>query len=54
MLRAYDRDSGWELPTGCRVALNTNGECPPASVIRYTNFPDALRAFLVQEGYLAR
>lgn len=54
MLRSYDRDSGWELPTGCRVAPDADGECPPAAVIRYTNFPDALRVFLVRQGYIAR
>lgn len=54
MLRAYDRDSGWELPTGCRVALHPAGACPPSAVITYSSFPDALRAFLVQQGYLAR
>ena len=54
MLRAYDRDSGWDLPTGCRVALDRQGGCPEASTIRYANFPDALRAFLVRQGYLAR
>jgi hypothetical protein len=54
MLRAYDRDSGWDLPTGCRVALDRQGGCPEASAIRYANFPDALRAFLVRQGYLAR
>lgn len=54
MLRAYDRTSDWELPTGCRVALNAEGECPAAATIRYANFPDALRAFLVRQGYLAR
>lgn len=54
MLRAYERDSGWELPTGCRVALNTQGECPAASVIRYANYPDSLRAFLVRQGYIPR
>jgi hypothetical protein len=54
MLRSYDRDSGWDLPTGCRVAPNAGGECPPASVIRYANYPDALRAFLVEQGYIAR
>ena len=54
MLRAYDRDSGWDLPSGCRARLNADGECPPASVIRYTNYPDALRAFLVRQGYIAR
>lgn len=54
MLRHYDRASDWELPTGCRVAVNANGECPDSAVIRYTNFPDALRAFLVRQGYIAR
>ena len=54
MLRSYDRNSGWELPTGCRVPPDAGGGCPTASVIRYTNYPDALRAFLVQQGYLAR
>ena len=54
MLRAYDRDSGWELPTGCRVTLHPQTGCPPASVITYSNFPDALRAFLVEHGYIAR
>lgn len=54
MLTAYDRDSGWDLPTGCRVALDRQGGCPAAATIRYANFPDALRAFLVRQGYLAR
>jgi hypothetical protein len=54
MLRAYDRDSGWELPNGCRIPLRVQAGCPAASVITYANFPDALRAFLVQQGYLAR
>lgn len=54
MLRSYDRNSDWDLPTGCRVALNAGGECPPPSVIRYANYPDALRAFLVEQGYIAR
>jgi hypothetical protein len=54
MLRAYDRESDWEYPTGCRVAPGPNGECPAAATITYTNFPDALRAFLVRQGYIAR
>lgn len=54
MLRSYDRHSDWELPTGCRVALDANGQCPPDAVIRYANYPDALRAFLVEQGYLPR
>ena len=54
MLAAYDRDSGWELPTGCRVPLDRQGDCPASATIRYASFPDALRAFLVRQGYLAR
>jgi hypothetical protein len=54
MLRAYDRESDWELPTGCRVAPSADGACPEASVVRYANFPDALRAFLIRQGYIAR
>lgn len=54
MLRSYDRESDWELPTGCRVAPSPDGACPEASVIRYSSFPDALRAFLVRQGYIAR
>lgn len=54
MLRSWDRNSDWELPTGCRVALNASGECPPDAVIRYATYPDALRAFLVEQGYLPR
>lgn len=54
MLRHYDRASGWDLPTGCRVPLGRGGGCPTRAVIRYTNYPAALRAFLVQQGYIAR
>ncbi|HEX2764551.1 MAG TPA: hypothetical protein VHM92_12015 [Allosphingosinicella sp.] len=52
MVQAYDRRaeaSEW-LPTGCRVA--TEGECPEAETIRYADFPAALRAFLVRQGYI--
>ncbi len=54
MLRSYDRDSGWDLPPGCRVRVDARGECPGGAVIRYTSYPDALRAFLVLQGYIAR
>jgi hypothetical protein len=53
MLRAYNRRSDWELPTGCRVDVG-NAECPPASVIRYRTYPEALRYFLVRRGYIRR
>src|SRR6218665_436217 len=45
MLLSYDRRSDWDYPTGCRVAPPRDGGCPPASVIRYRDYPAALRAF---------
>jgi hypothetical protein len=55
MLQAYDRsgNSAVWLPTECRVALS-EGECPEAETIRYSTFPEALRAFLIRNGYIAR
>lgn len=53
MLRHYDRDDHWRLPPGCRVAIVGGGQCPAASVVVYKNYPEALRAFLVRNGYLA-
>jgi hypothetical protein len=54
VLRSYDRNADWDYPTGCRVALPAGGECPAASVIRYRDYPAALRAFLVRQGYIRR
>ena len=53
MLGAYDRHSDWTLPTGCRVAL-VDHQCPQGQAIEYGNYPVALRAFLIEQGYIAR
>ena len=53
MLRAYDRSFDWPLPGGCRVAL-VDLQCPQGQALEYDNYPDALRAFLVELGYLDR
>lgn len=53
MLAAYDRDSDWPLPQGCRTRP-AEGECPAADVIAFDDYPDALRAFLVRQGYISR
>jgi hypothetical protein len=53
MLQAYDRDFDWPLPGGCRVAL-IDLQCPEGQAIEYDNYPDALRAFLLEQGYLVR
>lgn len=53
MLRHHDRNPGWELPQGCRGPL-VDGSCPEANLVRHENYPDALRDFLVQQGYIDR
>ena len=53
MLQAYDRNSSWPLPADCRVAL-VDHQCPEGQSIEHANYPDALRAFLIQQGYLVR
>ncbi|WP_106639100.1 hypothetical protein [Allosphingosinicella vermicomposti] len=50
MLRSYENDAEWDLPTGCRVS--TKGECPEDQLIEYSSYPEALRAFLIERGYL--
>jgi hypothetical protein len=53
MLRSYQRDSNWDLPTGCRVDDRERG-CPDADVIHYHDYPDALRHFLIRLHYIRR
>jgi len=54
MLNAYKRDSDWELPSGCRRTMPENEACPDADQIHYTDYPDALRHFLIEQHYIAR
>jgi hypothetical protein len=51
MLQSYQRDSNWELPTGCRID-DRNRLCPAADRIHYRNYPDALRHFLIRYHYI--
>lgn len=53
MLRSYDRSFEWDLPPGCRSA-RSEGACLEGDVIEYDNYPDALRALLVDLGYIPR
>ena len=53
MLRSYDRNSSWPLPGDCRVAL-VDYQCPEGQRTEYADYPEALRAFLVQQGYIER
>jgi hypothetical protein len=53
MLKAFDPRSSWELPTRCAVAIRS-GTCPPAAQRKSRSYPDALRWFLQEQGYLPR
>jgi hypothetical protein len=53
MLHSYERNSTWDLPTGCRVDDRVRG-CPDADVIHYRDYPDALRHFLIRLHYIRR
>ena len=53
MLQHHDRDSEWGLEQGCQVALSDR-ECPEGQTIRFASYPDALRHFLIERGYIAR
>lgn len=52
MLRAHQRPGGG--PDGCRIALRGGATCPGRQTIRYPTYPEALRAFLIRTGYIAR
>lgn len=51
ILKSYDRKSNWELPTSCRTP--GPGQCPPGDVVKFKTYPEALRAFLRENGYPA-
>ena len=53
MLRSYDRNFEWTLPTGCKIDPG-EGLCPEDQQVEYDNYPDALRAFLIDLGYIPR
>jgi uncharacterized protein YecT (DUF1311 family) len=51
MLSHYNPDDDWQYPIGCSVETS-GGQCPVGSEIRYSNYPDALLAFLTEAGYV--
>lgn len=53
MLDSYDPKDDWTLPTGCKVAP-VEYECPKGQEITFTNYPDALKGFLKDYGYIPR
>ena len=53
MLENYHRSAEWELPSSCRVE-NRDEACPEDQRVEFTSYPDALRAFLQEQGYIPR
>lgn len=51
MLKNYDPQSGWALPTGCRTAL-VKQVCPDGQALVFRDYPGALTWFLRDAGYL--
>ena len=53
MLENYDKSDTWELPADCDVEPDrVTGQCPKGHERKFDNYPDALRAFLVRNGYI--
>ncbi|HEY1752245.1 MAG TPA: lysozyme inhibitor LprI family protein [Caulobacteraceae bacterium] len=51
MLANYDQATNWTWPTQCLVA--GANPCPAGQARTYANMPDALAAFLLQNGYVS-
>lgn len=52
MLAAYDATSDWDLPHACKVAAK-EADCPAESQIHFASYPEALRWFLGDAGYMS-
>jgi len=54
MLRAYVPEEGRTYGGGCRVAPDASGRCPQGQEApEYARYPEALRALLVERGYIS-
>jgi hypothetical protein len=54
MVRAYNDKQQWDYPTGCRVAPDPENGCPDSATISYGGYLPSLRAFLIDQRYIAR
>lgn len=51
MLKNYDRQKTWALPTACRRPKG-KGDCPKDAEVTFATYPEALRWFLGEHGYM--
>jgi hypothetical protein len=51
MLASYQRDSDWVYPTAC-LSDDSQAACPEPDQVRFETYPESLRWFLGERGYL--
>jgi hypothetical protein len=51
MVANWDRTTDWDWPVHCRAQVAAGADCPQADQQTFTNMRDALRAFLVDNGF---
>ena len=52
MLGHYERSSTWGTEDACRIEVDNPDACPADQRVRFSGYPDALRYYLTQWGYL--
>ena len=52
MLSHYDRSSTWGTEDACRVGVDNPDACPAEQRVRFGGYPEALRYYLTEWGYL--
>lgn len=54
MLNNYERSSTWGTEDACRVDVDNPDSCPADQRVSFSGYPDALRYYLTEWGYLPR
>lgn len=52
MLSHYERSSTWGTEDACRVGVDNPDACPADQRVSFSGYPDALRYYLTEWGYL--
>lgn len=54
MLSHYERSSTWGTEDACRVEVDNPDACPADRRVSFSGYPDALRYYLAEWGYLPK
>lgn len=52
VLASYDPKSDWILPSACGMDITDGSPCPEGKEIQFSTYPEALRWFLGEQGYI--